>query len=278
MSKLLLVLLLGAAAIPAAVRAQSDWPEALAQNRPAASLSPRPARLPADLKVTPPGPEVPANRAAFSGGWRGWGCGGFQCDIALVVEQIRGDEASIVYATANANTQYTGRLPARFVNGQELLATLPDGSTVQFRMRPDGHVDYYWRDGTSDWSAGVLVKDQATSDERRRAAQHWLAADVMDIRFTQPWQSYKIRVHPTRRSADFLGDAGDGCLGYRTPTSVQYAEPYLVVEFAPAQRDCRFKVQYRADPVSGRAWAYRLDRDATTWRHVTGTAEIQLER
>ncbi|RYF18810.1 MAG: hypothetical protein EOO30_01985 [Comamonadaceae bacterium] len=278
MSKLLLLLLAGAA-LPAAVRAQAVWPEALAGNRPAASLSPRPARLPADLSVTPPGPEVPPQRAAFSGGWRGWGCGGFECDVALVVEQIRGDEASVVYALASASTDYSVRVPARFVSeGKELHATLPNGSTLQFRMRPDRHVDYLWRDGAADWVGGVLARSDATSEQRQRAAQQWMAADVVDIRFVQPWQSYTIRVRPGRGSADFLGDAGDGCLGYRTPTSVQYAEPYLVLEFAPAPHDCSYKVQYRADPVSGRAWAYRLDRNATAWRHITGTAEIQLER
>lgn len=279
MPKLLLLLLLGAAALPMALRAQAVWPEAVAGNRPAASLSPKPARLPADVRVVPPGPEVPSDRAAFSGGWRGWGCGGYQCDVALVVEQVRGDEATVVYAMANAGTAYSGRLPARFVDGgRELQAVLPDGSTLRFRMRADRHLDYLWRGGASDWSAGVLGKSEATGEERQRAAQQWMAADPLDIRFVQPWQSYTIRVRLGRGSADFLGDAGEGCLGYRTPTTVRYAEPYLVVEFTPAPRDCGFKVQYRADPVSGRAWAYRLDRDATAWRNVTGTAQIQLER
>jgi hypothetical protein len=278
MSKLLL-LLLGAAALPGLARAQTVWPDALAGNQPAASLSARPARLPADLKVTRPGPEVPPERAAWSGGWRGWGCGGLECDVALVVEQLRGDEATLVYAIGSAQGDTSVRLPARFVaNGRELQATLPNGATLHFRRRADGHVDYLWRDGPSEWVAGVLVKNDATNAERQRAAQQWMAADAIDIQFVQPWQAYTVRVRPRQGSSDFLSDAGDSCLRYRTPTSLRYAEPYLVVEFAPTLRGCGYKVQYRADPVSGRAWAYRLDVDATQWRQVSDTAEIRLRR
>lgn len=267
------VLALVLSAVAAAASAQTNWPAAIADNQLVASRSIRAAKFPADVKLAP---QATGARAAWAGGWRGWACAGFQCDIGLVVEDIRGDEATVVFALGAAEREMSERLPARFV-GNELQARLADGSTIHFRQRPDRNVDFLWR-RTADWVGGVLAKDDTTLQERQAAAQRWLARDAIDVRFVQPWQTYSIVLRPKRGSTDFLADAGDACLTTRVPTRFGYAEPYMVVEFAPELRGCNYQVQYRVHPVTGRAWAFRSDDGGKSWRHTTGKAEIQLER
>jgi hypothetical protein len=262
----------------AASHAQAVWPEAAAGNRPAASISPRPARLPADMKVTPVAAPAAQGTAAWSGGWRGWGCGGFQCDVGLVVEQLTGDQATVSFAMAGANVDRAERVPARLVdNGKELEAKLADGSVVNFRLRPDKNLDFLWRQG-SDWAAGVLAKDDSTAEQRQRAAQAWMASDAINVSFVQPGATYAVRVRPKAGASDFLLDAADECLRYATPTAMGYADPYLVVEFLPPLRGCNMRLQYRADPISGKAWAFRSDDGGESWRNVTGKGEVIFRR
>lgn len=254
--------------------AQTNWPAALADNELVASRSARAAKFPADVKLAP---QATGARATWSGGWRGWACGGFQCDIGLVVEDIRGDQATVVFALGAAEREISERLTARFV-GEELQARLADGTTIHFRPRPDRNIDFLWQ-RPADWVGGVLAKDDSSAQQRQAAAQRWLANDAIDVRFVQPWQTYTIVLRPRRGSTDFLGDAGDGyCLTARVPTRFDYAEPYMLVEFVPQLNGCNYRVQYRVHPVTGRGWAFRSDDDGRSWRHTTGKAQIQLER
>lgn len=259
------------------VCAQTTWPAVLAENVSAASLSTRAIRLPADVRLTRAAPAAAGARAAWSGGWRGWGCQGFSCDVGLVVEDIRGDQATIVVALAAAGgLDISQRLQARFV-GNELEARLADGTSVHFRQRPDRQLDFMWR-RQQDWVGGVLTKDDSTAQERQRAAQEWLARDAFDVDLLQPAKTYTVRVRPKKQSTDFLADAADECLSNNVPTRTAFAEPYVLIEFAPTLRGCGYKVQYRAQPVTGRAWAFRSEDGGATWRQIVGNSEIRLSR
>lgn len=264
----------GLLAATAGAIAQVAWPADIATNQPGASLSVRPVRLPADVRLQPAARGTGA-AAALAGGWRGWACAGAECDVALVVEEVRGDSATIVFAIAAAQLDFSERLRARLV-GNELQASLPDRTTVHFRPRPDGSVDFLWQ-RHGDWVGGVLSRDSSTPQERQAAAQRWLARDTMDISLKQPWQRYTIRVRPRAGSTDFLADAGDECLSARVPTRVKFSEPYVVIDFAPRMPGCNFKVQYRAHPVTGKTWAFRSD-DGASWYPIATKADIELDR
>lgn len=269
-----LLLSLGLLALAPAAPAQTAWPAAVAGNQPAASLSPRGIRLPADARAAPVS-AVPAGPAAWSGAWRGWACRGFECDVGLVVEDVRGDEARIAFAMAATQLDLSQRAQARVV-GNELQARLADNTTIHFRPRPDGHLDFLWR-RHGDWVAGVLTRDDSTAEQRQQAAQRWLASDAFDVEMDTNRQSYTIRVRPKRGTTDFLGDAADECLYSKVPTRVAYSDPYVVMQFEPTLRGCDYRVQYRAHPVSGRVWAYRSE-DGASWRQIAENAEIRLSR
>ncbi|MDB5912340.1 MAG: hypothetical protein JWP22_1015 [Ramlibacter sp.] len=262
--------------LSAGAGAQTAWPDATADNQPGASHSARSVRLPADVKLMSARADPAGAHAAWSGGWRGWGCPAFTCDVALVVEEARGDEATVVIAAAGSELDLSERVQARFV-GDELQARLADGSTMQFRQRADGNVDFLWR-RRADWVAGVLGKDDSTLEQREAEARRWLARDTLDVKLVQPWQAYSIRVRPAARSSSFIADAGDACLGARVPTDLRFVDPYLVMEFAPTLGGCNFKVQYRAHPVTGKAWAFRQDNGESSWRRIARQADIALQR
>ena len=258
-----------------AAGAETPWPPELAANAPAASRSPQAIHFPADVKLASLGTGGIA-RAGWDGGWRGWACRGFECDVGLVVEEIRGDEATVVFAIASEGLDYSQRLRARF-QGTELHFSLGDRGTVALRMRPDRHLDLLWQRRT-DWVGGVLVRDDSTAQERTLAAEQWLARAAIDVQMTHPLQTYTIRVHPPRRASDFLAWAGDECLGRAVPTQLRFEDPYIVMVFTPGLRGCDFQVEYRAHPVTGRAWAYRSDDEGESWRDITGKAEMKLRR
>jgi hypothetical protein len=259
----------------AAAVAQVAWPAATATNQPGGTLSARPVRLPADVRLQPAA-RATGPAAGLAGGWRGWGCAGAECDVALVVEDVRSDTATVVFALAAAQLDMSERLQARVV-GNELHATLADGSTLHFRTRPDRSLDFLWQ-RRSDWVGGVLSRDNSTLQERQAAAQRWLARETVDIHLKQPWQRYTIRVRPRGGSTDFLADAGDECLSARVPTQVRFAEPYVLIDFTPRMPGCNFKVQYRAHPVTGRTWAFRSDDGGASWYSIATKADIELAR
>jgi hypothetical protein len=80
--------------------AQTNWPDFMGTLKPGASVGPA-AGLLADTTITPPDPEVPFERARWSGKWTGWACEGKVCDTKLAVEKVTAEGATIVYAVAS---------------------------------------------------------------------------------------------------------------------------------------------------------------------------------
>lgn len=258
-----------------AAGAQTAWPAGTADNQPAASLSTRSIRLPADVRIAQGAPAVADARGTWLGGWRGWACRGFECDVGLVVEDIRGDEATAVVAlAAGSGLDLSERVRARFV-GDELQARLSNGTSVRFRQRADRGLDFMWQ-RPSDWVAGVLTKNDTSAADRQRAAQAWLSRGTFDVNVALPAQNYTVRVRPTRGASDFLAGAGDECLTTNVPTRLAYNDPYVVMQFQPQLRGCNFSLQYRADPVTGKTSAFRSEDGGASWRQIASNGNITL--
>jgi len=101
--------------------------------------------LPRDVNVQAPAAGVPNEIAAFSGKWTGsWGGG--VLDSTLVVEQIQGRDAIIIYSWSTAprwGIHQPGfhRVRGTFASGNVLRATLPNGANISYTMNPDGTVN-----------------------------------------------------------------------------------------------------------------------------------------
>ncbi len=99
--------------------------------------------LPPDLHITPPGSEVPAEVARFSGGWGNAAWGGV-LPTALVVERVEADGAATVVYAIGASEQFG--LPAQWVRvpGQvadgRLTLRLRGGIAVDYALTGDGHL------------------------------------------------------------------------------------------------------------------------------------------
>ena len=117
-----------------------------------------PVPLPADLQIIPPGPDVPAERAAFSGVWSGRWEG--TLDTALVVQQIAQPEVSTVYAWGVApswNIHRAGwvRARARFAGSELHVQT---SVLIIYRMQPDGRLSGEFLGTGFTPTRGVLTK------------------------------------------------------------------------------------------------------------------------
>ena len=101
--------------------------------------------LPPDVNVQAPAAGVPREITAFSGEWTGsWGGG--VLDSTLVVEQIQGREAIIIYSFGTAprwgiNRPGFERVRGTFASGNVLRATLSNGANISYTMNPDGTVN-----------------------------------------------------------------------------------------------------------------------------------------
>jgi hypothetical protein len=139
--------------------AQTNWPDIMPNLRTGTPASPVAVVLP-NTTVEQPAPAVPAEKARWSGMWAGYACKDRVCETKLVVEKVTIEGATIVYAFASADVRpsYSIRVEARFV-GDELQATLPDGSKVAYRMRKEGDVEFLYRRETR-WAAGLLSKEK----------------------------------------------------------------------------------------------------------------------
>lgn len=140
--------------------AQTDWPYFMPSLDPGASTSPVPAVLPQDVAVEPPAPNLPADKARWSGSWRGWACREQRCETRLVVEKVSLDGAAIVYAFASAKRSLVvERVKAKFVE-EELYGTLSSGSKLRYRFRKSGDIEFLYRRDDQIWEAGVLSKEK----------------------------------------------------------------------------------------------------------------------
>lgn len=139
--------------------AQTNWPDFMSKLDPGLSASPVAAVVPASVTVEPPAPDVPPDKARWSGKWAGWACQDQVCDTKLIVEKVTAESATIIYAFASANVKpFTAHLEAKFV-GDELQATLRSGAKLAYRMRREGDVEFLWR-REAQWAAGILSKEK----------------------------------------------------------------------------------------------------------------------
>lgn len=110
-------------------------------------------QLPEDFKIEAPARTVPAKRAAFSGRWQGTWDG--LLEHVLIVEQITGDEAQVVYAWGPNRQWQTSpgfaRFRAKFKDDSTLVVTSPRPATATYVMQPDGTLAalYQWSGGVS---------------------------------------------------------------------------------------------------------------------------------
>jgi hypothetical protein len=138
--------------------AQTNWQDFMPNLLPGLSTSPVPAILPPDIVIEPPTSELPADKARWSGRWRGWACRDQVCDTRLVVEKVRADGATIVYAFASETQKpYAVHIEAKFV-GDELQGTLPSGATIAYRIRKSGDLEFH-RQWKTSWATGILSRD-----------------------------------------------------------------------------------------------------------------------
>ncbi|MEK6666483.1 MAG: hypothetical protein AABZ20_08685 [candidate division NC10 bacterium] len=144
---------------PGLASAQTNWPDFMPKLDPGLSTSPVAAVVPPSVTVEPPAPDVPPDKARWSGKWSGWACQDRVCDTKLVVEKVTTEGATIIYAFASAKAKpFTARLEAKFV-GDELQATPRSGAKLAYRMRKEGDIEFLWRSG-GQWAAGILSKDK----------------------------------------------------------------------------------------------------------------------
>jgi len=136
------------------------WPPYMPYSFPGQSTSPVAAVLPEGIKIEPPAKNVPADKARWSGSWKGWACEDRVCDTRLVVETVDANRASIVYAFASATMKpLTQRVEGTFV-GDELQGTTYGGNRIVYRFRSSGEIEFLWfRPGYAARTGGILTKD-----------------------------------------------------------------------------------------------------------------------
>jgi hypothetical protein len=143
----------------------SRWPGSQAFLQAGVSRSTRAAVLPTDVRVTVPDDNVPAGLRLFSGRWTGWSGTGHRASVEIAVESLHPNGGTIAYAYSSPTSALIQhRIGVRLIDNQELEGVLPGGEIVNFRIRPDGNMDYLWRrDRSGDssfsaWAAGVLTR------------------------------------------------------------------------------------------------------------------------
>jgi hypothetical protein len=142
---------------PGVASAQTNWPDYMSQLHPGLSQSPASVMV-WSANIEPPSPDVPVDKARWSGSWSGWACPNQVCETKLVVERVTTEGASIIYGFASDKVNpFTARLEARFVGG-ELQATLQTGSKLAYRMRKEGDLEFMALRTDGEWTVGVLSK------------------------------------------------------------------------------------------------------------------------
>lgn len=138
------------------------WQETMSGLMAESSRSRTKATFPDDVRITPPGSDIPAAKAAFSGRWTGWMCEKRHCSVKVAVEQITAEGATVVYASvSDSREQYTDRLTMTF-RGDELWGRLGGGAQVAIRLRANGDMELIWgSDG--ELQPGILTKILSSS-------------------------------------------------------------------------------------------------------------------
>lgn len=146
---------------------ETYWPVWFNRLLPAPSSVGKATAFPSDLKITPPASDVPAQQARWSGTWTGWAWDGSH-ETKLAVERVDGSGADIVYLYAwpTDRPQASERVRARF-DGDDLIATLQDGSKLAYRLRDDRTLQFLFigtrptsnAPGATNLTPGILTKD-----------------------------------------------------------------------------------------------------------------------
>jgi len=118
------------------------------------TLGPSGVPIPKNVRIIPPGPEVPRDRAAFSGKWfgvfTGHPSGGAVANI-LIVEDITVSppRVIVVYAWGPVLAPGWARIAGRF-SGETLYLDQPDQSVplITYRMLPDDTLEGSYQIGT----------------------------------------------------------------------------------------------------------------------------------
>jgi hypothetical protein len=97
-------------------------------------LLPGGAMLPSDVRLIPPAPGLPPERAALSGRWGGTWDDGTGAHI-LIVEEVLGDTASVVIATPSAQERPWTRWRGRFEEGALVVDT--GAATFRYALQSD---------------------------------------------------------------------------------------------------------------------------------------------
>jgi hypothetical protein len=113
--------------------------------------------LPSDLRLVPPAPGLPPQRAALSGRWSGiWNDG--SGSHVLIVEEILGDTASVVIATPSARERPWSRWRGRFEDGALVVDTGP--ATFRYALQADD-------------SLAALLQREGRTAQARLTRQPW---------------------------------------------------------------------------------------------------------
>lgn len=164
----------------------------LAMTRPVAAQVP----MPPDLRIVPPGPEVPSEVARFAGGWGDAAWGGV-LPAALVVERVAADGAATVVYAVGASEQ-SGiralwvRMPGQVADGR-LTLHLRGGAEADYALTDDGgHL-------VGRYTAPQGWPSQAWLARVPGDAAQVAAAVALPVR--PPWEELRIPVRATTGEA-----------------------------------------------------------------------------
>lgn len=163
--------------IPMSEPPKTDWPGFLSSLEFDLSESPVEAKLPSDIVIKAPGPEVPREASRWSGIWSGWAGQARVVDVKLVVESISVTTATVVCIIGSEQGGYRCERVQAFVFGNELHGTLASGTVLAYRMRHSQTIEMFRRSGPDRWMAGVLSQGAAASFHKTRIPTRFVEDD-----------------------------------------------------------------------------------------------------
>ena len=114
--------------------------------------------LPPEISITPPAANLPADKARWSGVWKGWACWASLCDVKIAIEKVTDTGATLAYAGGSEQTTLNDRGEAQFVN-DELVFRVKTGARLVLRLRANGEMELsIWRPDTQLIATGVLTQ------------------------------------------------------------------------------------------------------------------------
>jgi dienelactone hydrolase len=158
-------------------RPETNWPGFLPSLEFDLSESPVEAKLPSDITIEPPAPEVAREAFRWSGIWSGWAGQARVIDVKLVVESVSATAATVICIVGSEQGGYRCERIAASLFGNELHGRLATGTVVTYRMRNPQTVEMFWQSGTGRWIAGVLSQGTATDMQKLRVPTKFVEND-----------------------------------------------------------------------------------------------------